>query len=95
MDAANVGKLTLKRFDGLHFIPSIKLYKFSVSSNGFASLSNFVIEQKRESAFLLQGYKTRKTLNYFLISERFNFKCQRKKGQLKLLIDSKCLSIHY
>ena len=30
MDAANVGKLTLKRFDGLHFIPSIKLCKFSV-----------------------------------------------------------------
>ena len=29
MDAANVGKLTLKRFDGLHFIPSIKLYKFN------------------------------------------------------------------
>ena len=53
MDAANVGKLTLKRFDGLHFIPCIKLYKFSVSSNGFASLSNFVIKQKRESAFLL------------------------------------------
>ena len=53
MDAANVRKLTLKRFDGLHFIPSIKLNKFSVSSNGFASLSSFVIKQKRESAFLL------------------------------------------
>ena len=53
MDAANVGKLTLKRFDGLHFIPSRKLKKFSVSSNGFASLSSFVIKQKRESAFLL------------------------------------------
>ena len=55
MDAANVGKLTLKRFDGLHmhFIPSRKLKKFSVSSNGFASLSSFVTKQKRESAFLL------------------------------------------
>ena len=53
MDAANVGKLTLKRFDGLHFIPSRKLKKFSVSSNGFASLSSFVIKQKRESASLL------------------------------------------
>ena len=28
MDAANVGELTLQRFDGLHFIPSIKLNKF-------------------------------------------------------------------
>ena len=54
MDAANVGKLTLKRFDGLHFIPSRKLKKFSVSSNGFASLSSFVIKQKlRERLFLL------------------------------------------
>jgi len=76
MDAANVGKLTLKRFDGLHFIPSIKLNKL----NGFASLSSFVIKQKlRERPFSGVGYKTRKTLNYFLISEIFNFKCQRKK----------------
>ena len=45
IDAANVGKLTIKRFDGLYFIPSIKLNKFSVSSNGFASLSSFVIKQ--------------------------------------------------
>ena len=53
MDAANVRKLTLKRFDGLHFIPSIKLNKFSVSSNGFASLSSFVIKQKlRERLFV-------------------------------------------
>ena len=53
MDAANVGKLTLKRFDGLHFIPSRKLKKFSVSSNGFASLSSFVIKQKlRERLFV-------------------------------------------
>ena len=29
MDAANVGNLTLKRFDGLHFILSIKLNKFA------------------------------------------------------------------
>ena len=80
MDAANVAKLTLKRFDGLHFIPSIKLNKFSISSNGFASLSSFVIKPKlRERPFSGVGDKTRKTLNYFLISERFNFKCQRKK----------------
>ena len=53
MDAANVGKLTLKRFDGLHFIPSIKLSKFSISSNGVASLSRFVIKQKlRERLFV-------------------------------------------
>ena len=53
MDAANVAKLTLKRFDGLHFIPSRKLKKFSVSSNGFASLSSFVIKQKlRERLFV-------------------------------------------
>ena len=53
MDAANVRKLTLKRFDGLHFIPSIKLNKFSVSSNGFVSLSSFVIKQKlRERLFV-------------------------------------------
>ena len=45
MDAGNVRKLTLKLFDELHFIPSIKLNKFSVSSNGFASLSSFVITQ--------------------------------------------------
>ena len=54
MDAGNVGKMTLKRLDGLHFIPSIKLNKFSVSSNGFASLSSFVIKQNlRERLFLL------------------------------------------
>ena len=53
MDAANVGKLTLTRFDGLHFIPSIKLNKFSVSSNGFAGLSSFVIKQNlRERLFV-------------------------------------------
>ena len=78
MDAANVGKLTLKRFDGRHFIPSIKLNKFSVSSNGW-----FCYETKTARASFCYisgvGYKTRKTLNYFLISERFNFKCQRKK----------------
>ena len=68
MDAANVGKLTLKRFDGLHFIPSRKLNKFSVSSNGFASLSSFVIEQKRGSAFLLhfgRGLQNQKNLKLF------------------------------
>ena len=78
MDAANVGKLTLKRFDGLHFIPSIKLNKFSVSSNGW-----FCYETKTAKASFCYisgvGYKTRKTLNHFLISERFYFKCQRKK----------------
>ena len=53
MDTANVGKMTLKRFDGLHFIPSVKLNKFSISSNGFASLSSFVIKQKlRERLFV-------------------------------------------
>ena len=53
MDAANVRKLTLKLFDGLHFIPSKKLNKFSVSSNGFVSLSSFVIKQKlRERLFV-------------------------------------------
>ena len=53
MDAANVRKLTLKRVDGPHFIPSIKLNKFSVSSNSFASLSSFVIKQKlRERLFV-------------------------------------------
>ena len=68
MDAANVGKLTLKRFDGLHFITSIKLNKFSISSNGFASLSSFVIKQKRESAFLLhfgRGLQSQKNLKSF------------------------------
>ena len=68
MDAANVGKLTLKRFDGLHFIPSIKLNKFSVSSNGFASLSSFVIKQKLESAFLSHfglGLQNQKNLKLF------------------------------
>ena len=68
MDAANVRKLTLKRFDGLHFIPSIKLNKFSVSSNGFASLSSFVIKQKRESAFLSHfglGLQNQKNLKLF------------------------------
>ena len=68
MDAANVGKLTLKRFDGLHFIPSRKLKKFSVSSNGFASLSSFVIKQKRESAFLShfgRGLQNQKNLKLF------------------------------
>ena len=83
MDAANVRKLTLKRVDGPHFIPSIKLNKFSVSSNSFASLSSFVIKQKlRERLFVTfraWAIKLEKTLNYFLISERFNFKCQRKK----------------
>ena len=77
MDAANVRKLTLKRFDGLHFIPSIKFNKFSVSSNGFASLSSFVIKQKlRERLFVTfraWAIKLEKTSNYFLISERFNF----------------------
>ena len=53
MDAANVRKLTLKRFDGLHFIPSVKLNKFSISSNGVSSLSSFVIKQKlRERLFV-------------------------------------------
>ena len=68
MDAANVGKLTLKPFDGLHFIPSRKLNKFSVSSNGFASLSSFVIEQKRGSAFLLhfgRGLQNQKNFKLF------------------------------
>ena len=68
MDAANVKKLTLNRFDGLHFIPSIKTNKFSVSSNGFASLSSFVIKQKRESAFLLhfgRGLQNQKNLKLF------------------------------
>ena len=68
MDAANVGKLTLKRSDGLHFIPSIKLNKFSVSSNDFASLSSFVIKQKRESSFLLhfgRGLQNQKNLKLF------------------------------
>ena len=96
MHAANVGKLTLQRFDGLHFIPSTKLNKFIQRIvKWLCQLVQFCYKTKTARASFCYisgvGYKTRKTLNYFLISERFNFKCQRKKQQLKILIDSNCM----